>query len=516
MRLPQGFANFMWSVFVSLLQQLGGFGSTRGVLGPAGLSIAVMLGVSAARADVDSARSGEGGPASADHRQRDGAPARVTTTPSVSGLPAVLQAAWLREPRILEAINLASAAGYDVNAAQVGYFPFASMTSSQGEEGGVNTTLRLVQPLWNGGRTSAEVAAARSGEMAALAEIDQTKLDVGREVIEAFFDLVAAETQVEQWDKHIRALEALVDVISRRAEEGVAPEADVQTAVSRVRQAEAQRELSKAAAAQRGAEIEQLIHQPLGVVNWPAPGAVLAGRMPDRAIDQVLDEHPSVRSALALQQQQRAETKRERAALMPELQLQYRVDVEGVRNNQADGFLLALEYETGNGLRGHQNAQAGRERGKAAHQRVESARRQVITDIKVARTKVLSAVAQRRAQAAAVAATDILLDSFLRQFEVGRKSWVEVLNASREANETVQQAILAERDFWKANARLALDSMAWNLLVAVDAPQREQQPLTSAEMRQDDDPSEPAEAATVEKENVAPVALPISSDDRTH
>lgn len=390
----------------------------------------------------------------------------------LASLPTILRAAWSREPRILEASSSAAAAGYDVDAAQVGYFPFATVTSSQGEEGGVNTTLRLVQPLWNGGRTTAEVSAAREGERAARAEVQQARLEVGREVIEAYFDLIAAETQVEQWDRHIAALSDLVDIISRRAAEGVAPDADVQTAISRVRQAEAQRELSRAAGAQRQAELQQLVDQRLGRVNWPPSDAPLSGRMPDRSIDQVLEEHPAVLSATAYLEQQQAETERQRAALMPELQLQYRVDVEGVRNNQADGFLLALEYETGNGLRGYQNSRAQRERSRAAQQRVEGARRQVVADINVARSKVVSAIAQRRAQAAAVAATEILLDSFLRQFEVGRKSWVEVLNASREANETVQQAILAERDFWKANARLALDSMAWDLLVGeVDASQ---------------------------------------------
>lgn len=430
------------------------------------LSLALMLGVGAAGADVGGGGKVTGDPVAAGYPQLDAVPEGVATTAPLVDLPAVLRTAWTREPRILEAINLASAAGYDIDAAQVGFFPFAAVTSSQGEEGGLNTTLRVVQPLWNGGRTRAEVSAARSGERAANAEVDQAKLEVGREVIEAFFDLVAAETQVEQWNEHISALEKLVDIISRRAAEGVAPDADVQTAVSRVRQSEAQRESSRASASQRRAELEQLVNQPVGSVNWPTPDAVLAASMPDRNLAQVLDEHPSVQASIALQQQQQAETKRQRAALMPELQLQYRVDVEGVRNNQADGFLLALEYETGNGLRGYQNARAQHERGRAAQHRVEAARRQVIADLNVARSKVTSAIAQRRAQAAAVAATDHLLDSFLRQFEVGRKSWVEVLNASREANETVQQAILAERDFWKANARLALDSMAWGLLVA--------------------------------------------------
>lgn len=385
---------------------------------------------------------------------------------SFNSLAEALALAWAAEPRILEAENIAIASGYDVQAARTGYFPFASVSSSQADDGEVATSLRIIQPIWNGGLTRAEVDGAQSAKNAALAEVELARLEVGREVLEAYFQLLSAETQIEQWSSHVETLEGLVRVIQRRAEEGVAPEADVQTAVSRARQAEAGRETSRGLAAAQRAELVRLTGQEPGVVQWPeiASQLSLEDRSPGRDA-RVIERHPQQEIAKALTAQQEAEQRRQKAALWPELQLQYRVDVEGVRSTQQDGTILALEYQTGNGLRGYRAAQAEAERTRASAQRQLQARRDIMSRLRVARAELAAAFALRRSQAAAVAATDVLLDSFLRQFEVGRKSWVEVLNASREANETRQQAILAEAEFWRANGSLALESLQWARLV---------------------------------------------------
>ena len=403
-----------------------------------------------------------------------GAVARQTTAgvavPDASGgidsLAAALAAAMRTEPRIREAERIAAASGFDTQAARSGFFPYATVGANQDDDGNGSTSLRIVQPLWNGGLTRAQVDGAREAERVALAEVDSARLEVGVEVLEAYLNLVAAETQIEQWDQQIQTLDRLVGVIQRRAEEGVAPDADVQTAVSRLRQAEAGREASRSQAASQTAELARLTGTEIGRVQWPDLGRQLSPQ--ERVINEarLVEVHPRTVIARALIEQQRAEERRQRAEIWPELQLQYRADVEGVRSSQADGALLVLQYQTNNGLRGYRTAQAEAERTRAAAERLVQAKRDVVTRVRVAQAQWVAAMAQRRAQAAAVAATDVLIDSFLRQFEVGRKSWVEVLNASREANDTRLQAIAAERQFWSANGTLALESLQWHRLSA--------------------------------------------------
>ena len=117
---------------------------------------------------------------------------------TVDSLPEALRAAWSTEARILEAQSVASASGFDVDAARTGFFPFATIGANQSEDGDTFTSVRIVQPLWNGGFTRAEVDGAQQAERAAIAEIEMARLEVGREVLEAYFELLSAETQEEQ------------------------------------------------------------------------------------------------------------------------------------------------------------------------------------------------------------------------------------------------------------------------------------------------------------------------------
>jgi hypothetical protein len=59
-----------------------------------------------------------------------------------------------------------------------------------------------------------------------------------------------------------------------------------------------------------------------------------------------------------------------------------------------------------------------------------------------------------------------LVDSFLRQFKVGRKAWLEVLNAHREAHEALLGISTIKRNYWAANTRLTLHGMMWTRLYA--------------------------------------------------
>ena len=52
---------------------------------------------------------------------------------------------------------------------------------------------------------------------------------------------------------------------------------------------------------------------------------------------------------------------------------------------------------------------------------------------------------------------------------MGRKAWIEVLNAHREAHEALLQISAIKKNYWSANSRLALQGMIWTRLSA-DAP----------------------------------------------
>src|SRR3546814_21094344 len=78
-----------------------------------------------------------------------------------------------------------------------------------------------------------------------------------------------------QWNNYIAALNRLFATIKRRSEQGVAPQADVETALSRLRQAQASMEATRAALLSNRAQLETLLNAAPGALAWPSEDTVM-------------------------------------------------------------------------------------------------------------------------------------------------------------------------------------------------------------------------------------------------
>jgi outer membrane protein TolC len=131
--------------------------------------------------------------------------------------------------------------------------------------------------------------------------------------------------------------------------------------------------------------------------------------------------------------------------------------------------VLVAQYDSASGLAGYFGYRAEHQRIAEAHQALEATKRQVEATIASDKAQLKAVSSQLAAQLAASDATATLVESFLRQFEAGRKSWLDVLNEQREASDNAVQAITVKRTYWLANVKLALDAMYWHRLGAVVA-----------------------------------------------
>jgi outer membrane protein TolC len=107
---------------------------------------------------------------------------------------------------------------------------------------------------------------------------------------------------------------------------------------------------------------------------------------------------------------------------------------------------------------------------EAARRALSTVQRDIANRIRSARAERDASAAAFRAQAAAAASAVELVQSFLRQFKVGRKAWLEVLNAQREAHDALLQVAAVKRNYWLANLRLALQGMHWGAVSAGAPP----------------------------------------------
>lgn len=428
-------------------------------------------------------KSATAAPASTEHDDTAASPPALVPSlarESQAGLPAdyetlgsVLQEVWLQNPQVLQAVSNVEAAGHEVAGARIGYYPFLSVDSRQATNNASATTASIIQPLWDGGLTGAKVAEARVQRKLTLVELNQTRLDLGLETAQAYLNTAAAQEQAGFWRRYIEGLHELLEVIKRRADRGLSPKVDVQTALTRLRQAEAGATANRSALLVNRTRLSTLLGREVGDVAWPPAAAALAPAELEQIDDGVIPRaHPARQRARFEVELAQARAEIGQAKLWPKISLQHSQLVQQSAGDftPEHATQLVLQYQTDETLKGYRGAQAAQERVEAARQGAAFAKREVANRIRAARVQRQAAAVQFAAQAAAAAAALKLVDSFLRQFKVGRKSWIEVLNVYQEAHQTLLQSVVVKNTYWQANAQMALEGMHWNKLVRAAPP----------------------------------------------
>ena len=380
---------------------------------------------------------------------------------------------WRNHPNVVRATSEVIATGYEISGAKTGYYPYVSVSAAQASNDASQTTLNIVQPLWSGGRTGAEVNEAEANQGKALAQLNSLRLNLGLETADAYLSVVLAEEQGLLWARYIRSLEGLLATISRRADQGASPPADIQTAQTRLSQARAGLAASNSVLLRNRLHLESLIHRSTVHLAWPDKSYALTAEESLAVLNsKVISEHPTGQQVLSEISFQRARVRLAKSSIFPQLSLQYTTQLDQSAGDFTpdSSTQLVFQMQSNDGLRGLNSYRAVQQRLHGAEQDLIYARRDVTDLLSTAYAERAVAESQFYAQVDAAGAAVKLVDSFLRQFKVGRKAWLEVLNAHREAHEALLQISTIRKNYWSANIRLALQGMLWNRLSANAPP----------------------------------------------
>lgn len=394
-------------------------------------------------------------------------PAGKPATGVSGNLAAALVHLWDTHPEVRLAKSNVTAAGHDVRGAWTSFYPYARATYESGDE----TDSRLVSfilPLWRGGANFAGVDVAEASREAAIADVNRTRLRLGLRLSEVWYATASADEQAAYWDTYVDALERLQGIIKRRADAGAAPYSDVVNALTRLRQAEALRQQNLSVRESSRAQVAALLGYGGTQPRWPDAAYGLSDAESASALERAGENNPEIVFAQARLEGQRATARVSRGSMSPEVLLQH--DKNFGNDDDADPLTpdqtkVVVQYQTDNGLRGYQSWRASQQRSNAAESGVESARRELQSAIRSAQAERTAARSQMDYQEAAIESADAVVESFIRQFEVGRKTWVEVLNAQREAHETRIALSQQKRVYWQASTRIALQGLYWERML---------------------------------------------------
>jgi len=347
-----------------------------------------------------------------------------------------MQYAIKTHPLILSAEGQYRAAKSELTASRWSRFPTVGASARENSFDQKQDVTTASMPLWMGGRINADIDLAKSKRDGALSGISEAQQSVMLETIGLFFDYFKSEKKLEIASLNVDEHQRLYEIIERRVEAATSPDVDAMLAQAR---------LQSARSAQiQAASVKDISKASLELTVGRVIDAVLVNNNPEpfgislnEAVATGIKVSPRIARIESEIKGFEANIKSAKSALYPQVSLGYEKrfnDPDSSRVDQEETF-VSVQFQPGAGLAVASSISAAKQRKQSARDSLEAEKRELRRQIKTAWNEYASVSFQLEPSKMLVDATNSVIESYLRQYAVGKKSWLDVLNAQREATQ---------------------------------------------------------------------------------
>ena len=340
-------------------------------------------------------------------------------------------------PLILSAEGQFQAAKSELNASRWSRFPTVSTGTQENADKIKQFTRTVNLPLWAGGRINAEIDLAKSVRDGALSGVSEAQQTVMLETISQFFDYFKAERKLQISRDNVDEHQRLYEIIERRVAAATSPDVDSMLALARLQYARSAEIQSKTKRNIAKSSLELLVDKGVDAVKVfrrPEPFNISI----DEAVSIGILVSPKIARIKSEADGFEANVRSARSVLYPQVSLGY--EYGKTHGGISDGLIdeetfVTVQFQPGAGLSVASSVTAAQQRKLAALDTLEAEKRELRRQIKFAWNEYVSASIQLEPSKMLVEATGSVVESYLRQYAVGKKSWLDVLNAQREATQ---------------------------------------------------------------------------------
>lgn len=346
-----------------------------------------------------------------------------------------LNAALASHPTILGKRSARDAASADKEGAEWARYPTPSIEATSGSDGRAAANLvRIDQPLWAGGRIDAGIEAAGSRFDAADAGLDETTLEVSLRVITAYLEALRQKAREDHAASGVQQHEKLLAMIRRRVTQEVSSQTDQRLAESRLYQTKNEFSLVSQSLRNALTQLAQLSGRPVREVSWQDLDEQGVPATLDAALESALAASPTLRRLRHEEEAATAEIDQRRSAYMPQVALRFERSSGGGLATDSRA-LVVLTAQPGAGLSAASGVDAAIARREAARQARDAAERDLRERIAVDWDEWTATRSRLETARLSSFMSSEVFASYERQYVIGRKSWIDVLNAVREATQ---------------------------------------------------------------------------------
>ncbi|HEX5613473.1 MAG TPA: TolC family outer membrane protein [Burkholderiales bacterium] len=453
-------------------------------------------------------------------------------------------------PQVLSAAKRKDAADSAINAARGGYFPRIDYLYGAGREHSKNVTTLATTPNWvklnrtqegmilnqmlfDGLGVAGEVDRRKAISDSSAHRVYSAAEDTALQTIEAYLDVMKNQALAGYARENLQAHQRTFDQVKLRADKGVGRRADLEQIDARLALA-----ISNVAAAEstlRDAEIAYLKVVGKPPQSLARPEAPPIPGSADEAVKIAVLNHPILRSALSDVDAAQAQREIARSFYFPRLELEASYsdnkNIDGVVGPNRDRLIML--WVKWNVFRGGFDYNRDQETAKQINEAQEIARntnRQVEAAVRLAYNAFATARDRLPSLDRYVKASDATRDAYNKQFAIGQRTLLDLLDSENEfftSRSTYINALFIE-----LSARFRVLNAMGSLLTALEIKAPEEafartaatvMPPEDARTRVAQEPKEPVQSGSAGSEQPRaetkpaeqPAAATVSAEQRS-
>ena len=378
-------------------------------------------------------------------------------------------------PSILSKRATQDGARSDLTAAKLRFLPTPSVSTQRNQvaydgQSSNNlpaTAFTISQPLFMGGGLVAGFNKADARLNVADYALLETREDISKRLINTYAEWVKAYTKVVALEENLRLHQKFSEMITRRFEAGVSSGSDRDLGVSRLYQAKAELDTQLSLEGTALTSISELVGFPVSRDDL-IKNLAQHVKLPKRSdgIAKAIINSVSIQRMKHEAEVADEEAKEIRAQALPQVSLQAQRQIGNAYLPGAPGYNmvgLVVQYAPGGGLSSIASSSAAFDRSRAATIQVDSIKRDLTDRLNADYNEYEFSQLKMESLKQSVNLTNDISASYDRQYLVGKKSWLDLMNAVRERAQP-RQAL--------ADAQGSLLASSRRLLVYIDGTAR--------------------------------------------
>jgi adhesin transport system outer membrane protein len=320
-------------------------------------------------------------------------------------------------------------------------------------------TVRITQPIFTGGQFTAQLDKAKANLQLSQASVRETRRNIALKVVQAYSDWSSAELKAQSIEKSLVIHQKLLQQAQNRITQGVSPQSDLALVQGRLDATSGELFSAKLQAELAIHKLMELTGNTLIATQLQADktGPIQHTQLLESLLANAQLHSPDLQKAKAQAVISRASKQEKESALKPDIYVraerQYG-NYFSTDTNAHTRVFIGVSSKFGPGLSSFTQISAAKAQEDTSEFEIQSqerlVRELVINDVSVIRSL------QQKMQAiqGALQSSMAVLESFERQFNAGRKTWLDLMTVAKD---------VAQNEMQLAEVRGAELQTSWHL-----------------------------------------------------